>query len=167
MVSFYEQIISNMKKIYLIAGFAIACLISSCGTIIHGSRQDVSISSNPGSALVTINNQEIGKTPVTTSLSRKDNHTVKIELDGYLPYETKFTRKVDGWIAGNIVFGGLIGLAVDAISGGMYKLTPDQIQAELRNRTVSVKQLKNGVYFAVVLQPKSDWEKVGQLERSL
>lgn len=154
-----------MKKVYLVASLALAVLISSCGTIIHGSRQDVSISSNPSSAIVTINNQEVGRTPITISLSRKDSHAVKIELEGYLPYETKFTRKVDGWIAGNIIFGGLIGLAVDAISGGMYKLTPDQIQAELRNRTVSVKQLKDGVYVAVVLQPKADWEKVGQLER--
>jgi hypothetical protein len=60
---------------------------------------------------------------------------VKIELPGYMPYETNLIRKVDGWIAGNIVFGGLIGLAVDAITGGMYKLTPEQIQSELMNQT--------------------------------
>lgn len=117
--------------------------------------------------MVTINNQEVGKTPITTNLSRKDHHTVKIELAGYLPYETKLTRKVDGWIAGNIIFGGVIGLAVDAITGGMYKLTPDQIQAELRNRTVSIKQLKNGMYIAVVLKPNQDWQKVGQLEKNI
>ncbi len=91
---------------------------------------------------------------------------MKIELPGYLLYETKLTRKVDGWIAGNIIFGGIIGLAVDAITGGMYKLTPDQIQAELRNRTVSLKQLKNGMYIAVVLKPNDGWQKVGQLEKT-
>lgn len=155
-----------MKHKYLIPVFLFAVLTSSCGTIIHGSKQDISISSNPSSALVTINNQEIGKTPITTNLSRKDHHTVKIELAGYLPYETKLTRKVDGWIAGNIIFGGIIGLAVDAITGGMYKLTPDQIQAELRNRTVSIKQLKNGMYIAVVLKPNEEWQKVAQLEKT-
>lgn len=155
-----------MKKKYLLPAILLALLTSSCGTIIHGSKQDVSISSNPSSASVTIDNQEIGKTPLTTNLSRKDHHMVKIELAGYLPYETKLTRKVDGWIAGNIIFGGLIGLAVDAITGGMYKLTPDQIQAELRNNTVSVKQLKNSMYIAVVLKPKEEWQKVGQLEKA-
>lgn len=49
----------------------------------------------------------------------------------------------------------------------MYKLTPDQIQAELRNRTVSIKQLKNGMYIAVVLKPNQDWQKVGQLEKNI
>src|SRR5690606_10172285 len=159
------KLIFNVKKVYVVASLALTVLISSCGTIIHGSRQDVSISSNPSSALITINNQELGRTPLTTSLSRKDSHVVRIELDGYLPYETKFTRKVDGWIAGNIIFGGIIGLAVDAISGGMYKLTPDQIQAELRNSTASVRQLKDGVYFSVVLQPNSDWEKIGEFTK--
>jgi len=32
---------------------------------------------------------------------------------------------------GNIVFGELIGLAVDAMSGGLYNLTPTQISAQL------------------------------------
>jgi hypothetical protein len=32
---------------------------------------------------------------------------------------------------GNIVFGGIIGLAVDAITGGLYKLAPEQVSAQL------------------------------------
>lgn len=43
-------------------------------------------------------------------------------MDGYLPDETTLTKKVSGWVRGNLVFGGLIGLAVDAISGGMAQL---------------------------------------------
>ena len=152
-----------MRKIYLVAGLAAACFFASCGTIIHGSKQNVSISSNPSSALVSINGAEIGKTPVTTTLSRKESHQVKIELNGYMPYETQFIRKVDGWIAGNIIFGGIIGLAVDAISGGMYKLTPEQIQSELRDNTSSVKRLKDGVFLTVVLEADPTWEKVDQL----
>lgn len=154
-----------MKKIYLTALLS-ATLLASCGSIIHGSRQDVSISSNPSSAVVIINNQEMGKTPLTTTLSRKDHHSVRVELDGFLPYETKFTRKVDGWIAGNIIFGGLIGLAVDAITGGMYKLTPDQIQAEMHRDRASVKKMRDGVFLTVVMEPEANWEKVDQLTRN-
>jgi len=141
-------------------------IFTNCATIIHGTKQDVSISSNPSKAVVTIDNVEKGMTPVTVELSRKDHHTVQINLNGFMPYETKLTRKADGWIAGNIVFGGLIGLAVDAITGGMYKLTPDQLQAELRNQTTSVKQDKNGIYLTVIMQPDRNWEKVGQLVRA-
>jgi hypothetical protein len=141
-------------------------IFTNCATIIHGSRQDVSISSNPSKAIVTIDNVEKGTTPVTLKLSRKDHHTIQINLNGYMPYETKLTRKVDGWLAGNIVFGGLIGLVVDASTGGMYKLTPDQIQAELRNESASVVQDQNGIFLTVVMQPKSNWEKVGQLQQA-
>ena len=140
-------------------------IFTNCATIIHGSKQDVSIASNPSKAVVTIDNVEKGMTPITLRLARKDHHTIQINLDGYMPYETKLTRKVDGWLAGNIVFGGLIGLIVDASTGGMYKLTPDQIQAELRSSTTTM-QVKDGIYFAVVLQPQRGWEKIGQLQKT-
>ena len=157
-----------MRKSILsfIVTIGIAFLMSGCATIIHGSKQSVSIASYPSLATVTIDNQEQGKTPLTTKLDRKDHHTVKIELPGYMLYEAKFTRKVDGWIAGNIIFGGLIGLAVDAISGGMYKLTPDQIQADLKNsNTTSLNSFKDGLYLTVVLNPDPKWEQIGQLHK--
>ena len=155
-----------LKKILSFAVFGTLILTSGCATIIHGGKQEVSISSNPSSAIVTIDNQEAGKTPLTTSLSRKDHHTVKVSLDGFMPYETKFTRKVDGWIAGNIIFGGIIGLAVDAITGGMYKLTPDQIQAEMKNGSTTIKNSKDGLFLTVVLKSDENWEKIGQLTKS-
>src|SRR5690625_607227 len=152
------------KSIFIIAlMFGFFYLTSSCATIIHGSKQSVSIASNPSSATVLIDNQEHGKTPLTTKLDRKDHHTVKIELPGYMTYETKFTRKVDGWIAGNIIFGGIIGLAIDAITGGMYKLTPDQIQADLKSNSTSLNTIKDDLFLTVVLNPDPHWEKIGQL----
>jgi hypothetical protein len=62
-----------------------------------------------------------------------------------------------------VVFGGLVGLAVDAISGGMYKLNPDQITASLSNPLAATKPA-DGVYLFAVLKPEADWEKVGQLK---
>ena len=154
-----------MKKILSLGLVALlSFMFSNCATIIHGSRQSVSISSNPTKALVVIDGRDEGKTPITVNLSRKDYHTVEINLDGYLPYETKFTPKVDGWIAGNIVFGGLIGLAVDAITGGMYKLTPDQIQADLKNGNHTAFRDGKGIYLTIVLHPEPSWEKIGQLQ---
>lgn len=146
---------------------AIAVLFTSgCATIINGSKQEISISSTPAAAKVIIDGSEAGVTPLITKLTRKDTHLVKITLDGYLPYETAFTRKVDGWIAGNILFGGLIGLAIDAITGGMYKLRPDQINAVLRNGNASFLQKKNDLYCIIVLKADPDWQKVGQLTSS-
>ena len=90
---------------------------------------------------------------------------VKIELDGYQPYETNLTRSTSGWVWGNIVFGGLIGLVVDASAGGMYKLTPDQIDSELRS--AHAEALSNdGLFIAVVLKADPSWEKIGSLTSS-
>lgn len=145
---------------------AIASLaVAACCSIIHGTHQDVGISSNPTSARVTIDGQTAGTTPVVAHLTRKDNHFVRIELPGYKPYETTLTRKVSGWVWGNIVFGGLIGLAVDAINGAMYNLTPEQVSAALLANNAALKPTHDGLYVLVVLKPEQDWQRVAQLQR--
>lgn len=155
-----------MKSISSILTLAIILLFSqACGTIMQGSTQQVGISSNPSNASVTINGQNHGNTPMIIDLKRKDSHMVKIELDGYQPYETNLTRSTSGWVWGNIVFGGLIGLVVDASAGGMYKLTPDQIDSELRS--AHAEALSNdGLFIAVVLKADPSWEKIGSLTSS-
>ncbi|HEX5724969.1 MAG TPA: PEGA domain-containing protein [Longimicrobiaceae bacterium] len=138
--------------------------LSSCATIVNGSRQEVAISSTPTGATVTVDNQQHGVTPVTLDLTRKDHHTVRLDLQGYEPYEVQLTRKTSGWVWGNLVFGGLIGLAVDAIGGGMYKLSPEAVNAELARSTAM--RRGDGLHVIVVLTPDPAWEKIGQLERS-
>jgi hypothetical protein len=145
------------------AASAIALAVSACASIIHGTHQDVGITSVPPGAFVTIDNIQYGKTPVIAKLSRKDNHVVRIEMPGYQPYDATLTRSASGWVWGNIAFGGLIGLAVDAISGGMYKLDPEQVSAALTNRNAAVTKVQDGVYLFAVLQPQADWQKIGQL----
>lgn len=138
----------------------------SCATIIHQTRQDVGIASVPTGASVTIDNKPTGKTPLVAELKRKENHIIKIELPGYEPYETTVIHKVSGWVWGNAVFGGLIGLAIDAMSGAMYKLTPNQVTAELRKQGQTSLLRQDRLYLAVVLAPSQEWEKVGQLKKA-
>lgn len=154
---------NSKKTIWLTV--SVIFFITGCATIINGSKQDVGISSSPTGAKVTINNQDIGKTPYVASLKRKDNHTISIEMEGYQTYETKLTRKTSGWIAGNIVLGGLIGLAVDAITGSMYKLSPDQIESTLQRDGVTTSLKDDMIFFSVVLQPEQGWEKIGTLKK--
>lgn len=142
-----------------------AVLISGCASIIQGTRQNVGISSTPSGATVCVDNKECGKTPCVQELSRKDNHFVTITLDGYMPYEITLTKSVSGWIWGNIIFGGLIGLVVDAVDGAMYKLTPEQINAELVKQSASYLYKKNSLFVAVVLEKDPAWQKIGELER--
>lgn len=130
----------------------------------HGSSQDLGISSSPTDATVSVDNQDKGKTPMVAKLSRKDNHIVKIQMAGYQPFEATVTRKVSGWVWGNIVFGGLIGLAVDAISGGLYALSPEQVAGQLAKQGASLSPTKDGVYVVLVRRPEAGWQLIGNLQ---
>lgn len=136
-----------------------------CASIMHGTTQDIGISSSPTNARVSVDNAPLGNTPVVAKLSRGDNHIVKIELEGYAPFEATLTKKVSGWVWGNIVFGGLIGLAVDAITGGLYNLTPEQIAGQMAKQGGSLEQNEEGIYVVLVRDVDPSWQRIGTLKR--
>jgi hypothetical protein len=147
-------------------GISVLSTLTSCATIMHGTHQAIGISSNPTNASVWVDQAYAGNTPVILGLTRRDNHIVRIEMEGYQPYEAVFTRQLSGWVFGNIVFGGVIGLAVDAISGGIYMLTPEQIQAEMRPGQMTCSRQSNDSFITVVLEPNQSWKKIGNLVAS-
>ena len=144
-----------------------ALALGACASVMHGTHQDVGIASAPTGAKVSVDGQDKGNTPLVAHLARKQNHLVRLELAGYQPYETTLTRSVSGWVWGNIVIGGLIGLAVDAIDGGLYKLTPEQVSGTLQSSAAALAPNADGLYIAVVLRPQPDWQRIGQLDRRL
>jgi hypothetical protein len=146
--------------------------LSGCASIMHGTSQDIGFSSTPTSAKVTVDGAPYGNTPVVVKLARKNNHIVRMQLDGYQPFEVTLTKSTSGWVWGNLVFGGLIGLAVDAVSGGLYNLSPEQITGVLsqgavpQGRPPEVSRVGNvGLLIAVVLRPDPAWQRVGTLQR--
>ena len=146
----------------LIAGLA---LVTGCASIMHGTSQKIGISSSPTGANVIVDNMPRGTTPVFVDLKRDSEHIVTIQMPGYEKAQLTITKSVSGWVWGNIVFGGLIGLAVDAISGGLYTLSPEQVNAELHKGSASASYYKEGVFVVEALQPDPSWKKVGQLQR--
>jgi hypothetical protein len=154
-----------MKRIALAGAAAAVLLTAGCATIMHGTSQDIGFSSTPTNASIIVDNKPLGNTPTIAKLSRKDNHIVRMELDGYQPFEATLTRGVSGWVWGNIIFGGLIGLAVDGITGGLYKLTPEQIAGQMAEQRAGATVTQDGIYVLVVLQSEPGWQQIGQLER--
>jgi hypothetical protein len=150
-----------IKSILLLS----AILLSSCATIISGSRQNVKITSEPSSAKVYINEIEIGNTPVQKNLKRNQEYQLILKLDGYKTYKTKLERKVNAWFIGNIAFGGLIGLIIDPITGAMHKLKPEEIDGNLKSGT-TYKTEGGNLFIKISMDIDSNSEKVGQLEKS-
>lgn len=126
-----------MKKIVYLAVsfFVVLVFMAGCASIVSKSEYPVSISSQPEGAEISIKNSAgigvfSGKTPTTITLKagagffKGENYTVTFKKDGHAPHTAQIQRGLDGWyIAGNFVFGGLIGwLIVDPATGAMWTL---------------------------------------------
>ena len=153
-----------MRNKLISCSLSLTLLMSSCATIISGSKQNVKFSSNPSTATIFIDEVEVGKTPFEIKLARKSQHSVMLKLEGYQTYETKLTKNFNGWYIGNILIGGIIGLIIDPITGAMYNLSPDQVNAQM-NRGTAFRSNGKDLNIAIALNIDPNWKKVGQLEK--
>lgn len=96
-----------------------------CGTIIHGSQQDVSISA-PNNALVRVGNKVVqGST--TLKLDRDKSYSVVMEKDG----KTYPCGQINKSISGGLLLVDILILFpegfIDALTGGWNNLEPTQV----------------------------------------
>jgi len=105
----------------------IGVLGTGCGTIVHGTTQIVPIATIPAGATVQIDNGVTLTTPTQTKLERKRDYILTITKLGYQTQTIPLNSVLSGWVAGNLVFGGLI----DAVSGGAFTLTPEKVSVTL------------------------------------
>jgi hypothetical protein len=128
----------------ILSAFLLCMLTLGCASIIRGSNQVVAFKSNPPEAKFKIydNNGELivnNTTPNVVTLKRgngyfkKKSYKVVVEKEGYQTMEFQIEGKVNGWyLGGNLIFGGLIGyLIVDPLTGAMWTLSPEEINATL------------------------------------
>jgi hypothetical protein len=75
-------------------------------------------------------------TPCSIQVNRNDNLTVKFEKDGFEPQVVALSKEVAGTgvagFAGNILLGGLVGMAVDAASGASMDHKPNPVTVTLQ-----------------------------------
>ncbi len=119
------------KSLFALLMAAILVNASGCATVVKGPYQPIGITSNPGGALVKVDGVDKGETPMVIKMARRRAHTVQLDKEGYQSYEASISTHPGGWIWGNIFIGGLIGLAVDLITGASNNLEPDSVHAEL------------------------------------
>jgi len=126
--------LSSNKKLFslicILVGFSYTLTFTGCATIVHGRYQDIGIASTPSDANARLDSMTV-KTPSTLHLKRNQSYSVNIEKEGYESASATFTSHLSGWLWGNVLFGGLIGLLVDFITGGAKKLTPDNATVTL------------------------------------
>ena len=119
-----------------LGGLAAACvLLSACATITRGTNQDFMVESTPSQADVKLSTGQTCVTPCTLRLKRKSQFKVTISKEGYQTQEAEVHGIMKGGggaaLAGNAIFGGLIGAGVDASNGSLMNLKPNPLQVTL------------------------------------
>lgn len=106
---------------------AATLLGAGCATITKGTTQTIAINT-PGApdATCTLTSSDMGsrvvQTPTTLTVSKsQDNIAVRCQKECFQDGTTVLVSGTESMTAGNIVFGGVIGLGVDAASGALNK----------------------------------------------
>lgn len=135
--------------------------VSACASIVEGSTQTVTVTTEPPGAQCDLNRGEVrlavvNPTPGSVSLEKsKDNVAVICRKDGHEDSAGTLGSTFQAMTIGNILFGGLVGVAIDASSGAMNKY-PASINVLLVPREFPSEADRDTFYDGVVARVRSD-----------
>jgi hypothetical protein len=123
-------------RVVMLGGLAAASvLLCGCATITRGTNQNFVVESSPSEANVKISTGQTCVTPCSLRMKRKSEFVVTVSKDGYQTQETHIHGVMKGGggaaLAGNAIFGGLIGAGVDASNGSLMNLKPNPLNVTL------------------------------------
>jgi hypothetical protein len=100
----------------------VVCLIvltttQSCATLFTGTKDTVYIQSQPTGAKIEINGMEVGTTPTSLQLKRKDNPVILLKKEGYHNKMFSPTKAFNNVAIVNL--GNLLGWVIDVSTGAI------------------------------------------------
>jgi hypothetical protein len=116
---------------FRLLSLASVCLLPACATVMEGTSQSVSIATTPPGASCNVDRDgthlgTVSPTPGSINVSKSKNDiTVSCAKEGYQPAIVSTSPHFVGTTFGNIVIGGLVGVAVDLATGADYALPPE------------------------------------------
>ena len=134
---------------------SIACLaaivglafgVEACSAIFNGSMQKVTINSSESGADITIDGNNVGKTPTSVNLKRGKSHVIEVKKAGFDTYRVTTENSITGWFWGNLLCGGVVGIVIDLATGSAYDVEPDVVNANLQKAHASLNDVNSGDY---------------------
>lgn len=114
-----------------LAGLLIVLIMASgCATVVKGSKQSIGVQTDPEGASCELvrEGQVIGSvspTPGEVEVEKdKDNIEVTCKKKGFNPASDSISSSFQQWTLGNLLIGGIIGVAIDAGSGAAMQYPP-------------------------------------------
>lgn len=123
--------IKRSLVIMLLSGFIMSS--AGCATVMTGKYQSIPVTSEPPGVKVRADTGEMIITPGKFHLIRNEEHTLVAEYPGYEQQQLKLHNKAQGWVWGNILLGGVVGLIVDCASGASDELIPKEVHFNFVN----------------------------------
>lgn len=159
----------------LLAGLALPAaqvLYPGCATMLNGPTQLVRVKSQPRGARVFLDGREVGTTPVTVTVSRWRTPRVRVELDGYEPFDVALRKRSSPNAAGNL-FIGVVPIVIDVITGAVFEL---EVPAETRRAMPRLPDeagdpdlmgpsFSTTVVITTTLKPAAGARRVGQMKK--
>jgi hypothetical protein len=120
------------KAMYFVFGFlSMAFMASGCATIMSGTKHAINVECEPQDSKILINGA-VHKSPCSQDVERgikaASKNKVVAEKEGYKPCELNLSGSVHPWVFGNIILGGLIGIAIDLGTGAATSVAQEDIK---------------------------------------
>jgi hypothetical protein len=129
----------NKTLILLLLGLSMV----GCASITRGTKEVFVVDSTPQDAEVRLSSGQVGRTPASFEVGRRDTLTVFVSKPGYKSRTLIVQSEVGGGgaagMAGNVLFGGIIGAGVDAGTGAMYEHKPNPLMVQLEPESAPAK----------------------------
>ena len=112
---------------FLVLGF-VPVILANCASVVSDNDSNTYIETVPEAARCELHGQDfvrVVNTPTSLQLPAKAAPVVlSCSADGYRTTTADMDTSMDGWILGNILLGGIVGIAIDAARGAGQKYPP-------------------------------------------
>ncbi len=162
---------AHHSQFLLFALLALPCAahLESCSSIINGSKQDVTVMSEPADATLKIDGDS-GIGHLTLPITRGKPHLIEVKKDGYQTVRITTGSGTAGAFYGNIPLPlevSIIGELIDLTNGTAYSVDPDRTTVILEKGSGVIDQTTDnsaafGIIAGIVLT-LAIWVPIGYL----
>jgi len=116
-----------MQRILYVPLLSLVLLTGGCATLTKGGSQTVTVDTDPSGAVCTLARDAktlavINPTPGSVPVEKaKGTIAIGCTKQGYLEASGNLASEFQAMTFGNILFGGIVGIVVDAASGAMHE----------------------------------------------
>lgn len=104
-------------------------ILPGCASILSGTQTYVLFETRPPGAEVYVDGQPRGRTPLEVPMRTSVDHAVQLQMPGYRDVSLQLYSSLNAVTLWNFLF--WPGFIVDAVSGAIWEVDPDEVRIDL------------------------------------